>query len=205
MDYKIIVGILVAIALLLLIIIIAIFRSARKAAESEYEDEYDEDDYEQEQIAARRRKAEERQRASARRDENVRRAQDIEDENEEDEEDEEEEERVPAKKQWKIVVENLDTWEKFSFIFYDNIGIGRKRENPEFEKYLIISDDPRVSKLHCAIISNAGKLYLKDMESRNGTYLNGKRLAKPIVLQKDDVIGIGETKLEIKKVMRERD
>ena len=121
------------------------------------------------------------------------------------EEDEEEEEELPAKKQWKIVIENLETWEKFSFIFYDNIGIGRKKESSEFEKYLIVKDDARVSKLHCAIISNAGKLYLKDMGSRNGTYLNNNKLERPTFIQKDDVISVGETRLEIKKVMRERD
>lgn len=122
-----------------------------------------------------------------------------------DVEEEEDEEELPARKQWKIVIENLETWEKFSFIFYDNIGIGRKKENSEFEKYLIVKDDARVSKLHCAIISNAGKLYLKDMDSRNGTYLNNNKLERPTFIQKDDIIGIGETKLEIKKVMRERD
>lgn len=122
-----------------------------------------------------------------------------------EDEDEEEEEELPAKKQWKIVIENLETWEKFSFIFYDNIGIGRKKESSEFEKYLIVKDDARVSKLHCAIISNAGKLYLKDMGSRNGTYLNNNKLERPTFIQKDDVISVGETRLEIKKVMRERD
>ncbi|MBP3663990.1 MAG: FHA domain-containing protein [Tyzzerella sp.] len=128
-----------------------------------------------------------------------------EDDDVDEEEDEEEEEELPARKQWKIVIENLETWEKFSFIFYDNIGIGRKKENSEFEKYLIVKDDARVSKLHCAIISNAGKLYLKDMDSRNGTYLNNNKLERPTFIQKEDIISIGETKLEIKKVMRERD
>ena len=49
------------------------------------------------------------------------------------------------------------------------------------------------------------KLYLKDLESRNGTYLNGKRIERPIILQRDDVIGIGESRFEVLKVLRERD
>ena len=48
-------------------------------------------------------------------------------------------------------------------------------------------------------------MYLKDMGSRNGTYLNGHRIQQPIVIQRDDVIGIGETKIEVRKVLRERD
>ena len=111
----------------------------------------------------------------------------------------------PVKKQWKLILENLDTWEKFDFIFYDNIGIGRSRNSSEFERFLSVQDDPRVSKLHCAVIRKEDKLYLKDMGSRNGTYLNGRRIQQPVVIQRDDVIGVGETKIEVKKVLRERD
>ena len=49
------------------------------------------------------------------------------------------------------------------------------------------------------------KLYLKDLESRNGTYLNGKRIERPVMLQRDDVIGAGESRFEVLKVLRERD
>lgn len=113
--------------------------------------------------------------------------------------------KEPAKKQWKIILENLETWEKYTFIFYDNIGIGRGSRTPELEKYIMLRDDPRVSKLHCAIIRNGDKLYLKDMGSRNGTYLNGKEVQRPIVIQRDDIIEVGETKIEVKKILRERD
>lgn len=111
----------------------------------------------------------------------------------------------PRKKQWKILLENLDTWEKFSFTIYDNIGIGRVENKREFERYLTVKDDPRVSKVHCQILVRDNKLYVKDMDSRNGTYLNGKRIEKPMQVQKDDIIGVGETKIEISKVLRERD
>ena len=74
-----------------------------------------------------------------------------------------------------------------------------------FERFLSVQDDPRVSKLHCAVIRKEDKLYLKDMGSRNGTYLNGRRIQQPVVIQRDDVIGVGETKIEVKKVLRERD
>lgn len=56
-----------------------------------------------------------------------------------------------------------------------------------------------MSKLHCAVIRKEDKLYLKDMGSRNGTYLNGRRIQQPVVIQRDDVIGVGETKIEVKK------
>ncbi|MEE1086356.1 MAG: FHA domain-containing protein [Schaedlerella sp.] len=132
--------------------------------------------------------------------------EDIEDETEEEEEGDVTEEipSVSVKKQWKLIFENLETWEKKSIIFYDAIGIGRKRGNDQFEKYYIVKDDPRVSKLHCAIISRDGQLYLEDMDSRNGTYLNGEKLDRPVMIQKEDVIGLGETRIEIMRVMREK-
>ena len=67
-----------------------------------------------------------------------------------------------------------------------------------------VREDPRVSKVHCAIVIRRDALYLKDMGSRNGTYLNGIRIQEPAVIQKDDIIGMGGTQIEVKKVLRER-
>lgn len=111
---------------------------------------------------------------------------------------------MPGKKLWKVVLENLGNWQKSTFVFYENIGIGRGKSFPQFEKFLTVSDDPRVSKMHCAIIEKDKKLYLKDMGSRNGTYLNGKRITQPVLLQRDDTIRVGETEIEIQSMMREK-
>ena len=107
------------------------------------------------------------------------------------------------KRQWKIILEDIDSWDKYSFTFYDTVGIGRGKDGSKKKKYLPIMGDGRVSKIHCAIIHRGDKLYLKDEGSRNGTYLNGERIDRPVVLQRDDIIGIGETRLEIQRVLRE--
>ena len=118
---------------------------------------------------------------------------------------EEEQERRPRKKkrQWKVILEDIDSWDKYSFTFYDSVGIGRGKDGSMFEKYLPILGDGRISKMHCAIVHRGDKLYLKDEGSRNGTYLNGERIDRPVVIQRDDVIGIGETRLEIQRILRE--
>lgn len=116
-----------------------------------------------------------------------------------------EEKRDPGKKLWKLVLENLGNWQKSTFVFYENIGIGRGQSYPQFEKFMTIGGDPRISKLHCAIIQKDMKLYLKDMGSRNGTYLNGKRISQPVLLQREDIISVGETEIEVQSMMREKD
>lgn len=111
--------------------------------------------------------------------------------------------RRKKKRQWKIILEDIDSWEKFSFVFYDTVGIGRDREGKMYEKYLPLTDDKRVSKMHCAIVRRGDQLYLKDEGSRNGTFLNGQRIEQPAALQKDDIIGVGSTRLEVQRVLRE--
>ena len=53
------------------------------------------------------------------------------------------------------------------------------------------------------IVHKGDMLYLRDLDSRNGTYLNGTRVDQPIVIQKADIIGVGETELEIQRILRE--
>ena len=99
--------------------------------------------------------------------------------------------RVKKQKlRWKILLEDIDSWDKYSFTFYDAVGIGRSQDGSMYEKFLSIIGDGRVSKLHCAVIRRGDKLY-------------GVRIDRPVVIQRDDIIGIGETRLEVQKILRE--
>ena len=113
--------------------------------------------------------------------------------------------RKKKRRQWKILLEDIDSWDKYTFTFYDSVGIGRGSDGSMYEKYLPILGDGRVSKIHCAIIHKGDSLYLKDEGSRNGTFLNGERIAGPAAIQRDDIIGIGETRLEVQRILRESD
>ena len=109
------------------------------------------------------------------------------------------------KRRWKIILENTDTGEQYDFIFYDAVGIGRTTKDVAFEEFLPLPDDRKISKVHCSIVRSKDKLYLRDEGSKNHTYLNGRRIQKPILLQKADIISIGETDLEVIRIMREAD
>ena len=46
----------------------------------------------------------------------------------------EEKPRRKKKRQWKIILEDIDSWEKCSFVFYDTVGLGRDRDVKMYEK-----------------------------------------------------------------------
>jgi adenylate cyclase len=51
--------------------------------------------------------------------------------------------------------------------------------------------DSMVSRTHCTIFREGRRLLVKDLQSRNGTWLNGRRIQNRGDLRKDDVIQIG--------------
>ena len=191
MLYWVIIGILIAAIIAVIFFTISKLLKEKKDynqferryhSEDDYDDDYDdeedddeeEDDYEPEPRCRPVREQAERRTSSA-----------------------------PAKRRWKIILEDVDQQDQYSFIFYDSLGIGRVSASSEYDKVLSLPKDLRVSKVHCAIIRSGDKLYLRDEGSKNHTYLNGKQIHKPIVIQKEDVITVGETRLEVVKILRE--
>ncbi len=53
-------------------------------------------------------------------------------------------------------------------------------------------DDPKVSRHHCVIISAGKNWYLVDLDSSNGTFVNGQRLETPVRLCHGDTICLGK-------------
>jgi pSer/pThr/pTyr-binding forkhead associated (FHA) protein len=57
--------------------------------------------------------------------------------------------------------------------------------------------DPEVSRRHARFEPRDGIVFLRDLESRNGTFLNGRRVAEPIEVRVGDEIDVGTTRLRI--------
>lgn len=58
--------------------------------------------------------------------------------------------------------------------------------------------DPEVSRRHASLQAAGGILYLTDLHSRNGTYLNGRRLRdEGIEVKAGDHIDVGNTRIEV--------
>jgi pSer/pThr/pTyr-binding forkhead associated (FHA) protein len=58
----------------------------------------------------------------------------------------------------------------------------------------IFIDDKQISKHHARILKDAGHYAIEDLESRNGTFINGKRIKRAILRDGDRII-LAETLL----------
>jgi pSer/pThr/pTyr-binding forkhead associated (FHA) protein len=58
-------------------------------------------------------------------------------------------------------------------------------------------DDAYASQVHARVFQREGQWYLEDLGSTNGTYLNRRRVAGPMVMKRRDRIQIGNIVLEL--------
>ena len=58
-------------------------------------------------------------------------------------------------------------------------------------------DDTYASQLHARVFLRDGQVFVEDLGSTNGTYLNRNKVSGPMVLQRGDKLQIGNTVLEL--------
>lgn len=68
----------------------------------------------------------------------------------------------------------------------DQLTIGRDSTNG------VAINDAEISRKHARMMFQGGKYVLEDLGSTNGTFVNGQRLAGPVVLKPGDVVSLGE-------------
>ena len=68
----------------------------------------------------------------------------------------------------------------------DQIHLGRDAANG------VAINDAEISRKHSRLSFQGGKYVLEDLGSTNGTFVNGQRLAGPVVLKPGDVVSLGE-------------
>lgn len=62
---------------------------------------------------------------------------------------------------------------------------------------ITIPDDTFASGLHARVYRDAGSLYIDDLGSTNGTFVNGRRITSATALSVGDSIQIGQTIIEV--------
>src|SRR5256712_8709469 len=73
----------------------------------------------------------------------------------------------------------------------EEITIGRVDEND------ICLPKGNISKKHTKIVVKDGKIIVLDLKSTNGTYVNGKKLARPQAISPDEKVYIGDFILNV--------
>jgi len=62
-----------------------------------------------------------------------------------------------------------------------------------------LAEDTYASQMHARVFRRDGRVWLEDLGSTNGTYLNAKPVTAPVALRRGDRLQIGRTVLEVTK------
>jgi pSer/pThr/pTyr-binding forkhead associated (FHA) protein len=58
-------------------------------------------------------------------------------------------------------------------------------------------DDNYVSQLHARVFQRDGMLFVEDLGSTNGTYVNSHKVSSPVAFKRGDRLKIGSTVMEL--------
>lgn len=64
---------------------------------------------------------------------------------------------------------------------------------------VLLTADTFVSQLHARLFRRDGDIFVEDLGSTNGTFLNGKKVSAPVSIRKGDKIQFGRTTVEVRK------
>jgi pSer/pThr/pTyr-binding forkhead associated (FHA) protein len=87
-----------------------------------------------------------------------------------------------------VVIAGPDKGTTFLLTVGDHVRLGRSQST------LTRLNDPQVSRIHCELDVEEGRVTLTDSDSAGGTFVNGERVAQQ-VLRQGDVIKVGGTQL----------
>lgn len=77
-------------------------------------------------------------------------------------------------------------------INHPRIIVGRRSKDTDANAPMLRIDDARVSRQHLEIFAKPGGLYVRDLGSANGTWLNGRRLgSEPVLLEDGAELRVG--------------
>ncbi|MSO60348.1 MAG: FHA domain-containing protein [Ilumatobacteraceae bacterium] len=78
------------------------------------------------------------------------------------------------------------------FVLSSTLGIGRSEEND-----ICVNDDTFASQNHARIEMRADAIWVVDLGSTNGTFVNGQRVTTDKSMRKSDRLQVGSTVLEM--------
>jgi len=102
--------------------------------------------------------------------------------------------RPQPRKGWRVVILQPDTERGRDQWIEGEATIGRGGGCT-----ISLPTDTFASQVHARVVERDGQLYLEDLGSTNGTFLNGKQVDKTARVRKGDQLQIGETILRAER------
>ncbi|MEG1870725.1 MAG: FHA domain-containing protein [Peptostreptococcaceae bacterium] len=90
-------------------------------------------------------------------------------------------------------IENNQEEESFRMILEESLSIGRGMNKNDW----VITNDQTISQKHCKLYIEKGIVYMIDLNTTNGTFVNKKRMTKPVVINSQDRIRMGVSEYRI--------
>ena len=63
----------------------------------------------------------------------------------------------------------------------------------------LVLEDPEASRRHASLIPEGQSLNVEDLGSTNGTFVNGRQITRPLPLEANDTVRIGDTELRYRE------
>lgn len=73
----------------------------------------------------------------------------------------------------------------------DKTTVGRVEDN------MLQVPEPSVSSHHCEILLRGGQVFVNDLNSTNGTYINGEKIARETPLKPGEVLRLGQIEMRL--------
>ncbi|MDQ1511112.1 MAG: hypothetical protein QOG50_2956 [Actinomycetota bacterium] len=100
--------------------------------------------------------------------------------------------KAKGRKQWRLVLVEPATEAGAAYPIDDEITLGRGGGCT-----VPLGFDTFVSQVHARAFDRDGTLWIEDLGSRNGTYVNGEQVHEPTKVAKGARVQVGETVLEV--------
>jgi pSer/pThr/pTyr-binding forkhead associated (FHA) protein len=94
----------------------------------------------------------------------------------------------------RVALEVMELGSQRSFEGRPPFEVGRARDND------LVLRDAEASRTHARFETRNGVVYVDDLCSSNGTFLNGKRVSEAIEVREGDRIDVGTTRLVVTEV-----
>jgi hypothetical protein len=94
----------------------------------------------------------------------------------------------------KLVVLSPDDMKGYEFPVGAELTVGRAAGCA-----VLLTADSFVSQLHARVFRRDGQIWVEDLGSTNGTFLNGQKVGSPVAVHRGDHVQFGRTTLELRR------